>query len=166
MERGWKNSVSMATFYVLYSSSLDWPCAFFFLLLLLQPQVGSVILSFPPYWSAAVSLSNKRQITDVFRTVEYVVCGPHSFSPFYSHYLWFVELDCISPFGRGDPEKHVSTSTPSIYFYQTQNKSIINILHQVLSLNRRGHVVRRRTQAAETVDAHIRQIFKFFPAVN
>ena len=165
MERGWKNSVSMATFYVLYSSSLDWPCAFFFLLLLLQPQVGSVILSFPPYWSAAVSLSNKRQITDVFRTVEYVVCGPHSFSPFYSHYLWFVELDCIGLFWMGDPEKNVSTSTPSIYFYQTQNKSI-NILHQVLSLYRRGHVVRRRTQVAETVDAHIRQIFPVFPAVN
>ena len=131
MERGWKNSVSMATFYVLYSSSLDWPCAFFFLLLLLQPQVGSVILSFPPYWSAAVSLSNKRQITDVFRTVEYVVCGPHSFSPFYSHYLWFVELDCIGLFWMGDPEKmcqparhryiftkhKINQSTFSIKFY-------------------------------------------------
>ena len=88
---------------------------------------------------------------------------------FFAH-LFTLSLVCwarlYKPLWKGGPGKNVSTSTPSIYFYQTQNKSIINILHQVLSLNRRGHVVRRRTQAAETVDAHIRQIFKFFPAVN
>ena len=163
MERGWKNLSRWRHFtYCIQVRLIDYARIFF---LLQSPDRQC-----NPYRSPILERCGfSFQLEANYRCFPYCRVRCMRSTLFFAH-LFTLSLVCwarlYKPLWKGGPGKNVSTSTPSIYFYQTQNKSIINILHQVLSLYRRGHVVRRRTQAAETVDAHIRQIFKFFPAVN